>query len=251
MCWRCLLGEPHAGKQKKVLPQTSSTLVFNNVTESECVTYCMYKESPVISYNSFEQICLLDKTPCHQLLPNNPFTIQTKQIKPDTLCISWRHFDGQIPDRSIQDTSVRMVFVAIKFPRKGLLLPAKYEVGINSVFSVLNGVGIGEVAYSSNMEFLVVDPLCRTMWITYNSAGSETLPRNAVIAGHKENGIALYFARMWIRILPSYRILIWLLWPQNSYGYSHLYGALEKTRMDVLCIAWQTKHYIAGNPSHG
>ena len=221
--------------EKYVCHQITSTLVFENITEPECVTYCMHKECGVISYNSNGQICLLDKTPCHLLQPNNLFTIQIKKSKPDVACISWLSYDGQIPDRSIQDASDRMDVVAVRFARNGNLVPAKYEVQHNTAYSVLDGEGISEAA-SSNMEFLVVDPLCSTVWIAYDSSGSEPLPTNAVIAGHKADGTPLYTARMWISIPEATEFSHGYYDPQNKYGYCHLWSVHEETVMDVLCI---------------
>ena len=68
----CQVFQPRLN-EKFFCPQIPSTLVFDNITKPECVTYCMYKKCAVISYNSFEQICLLDKTPCHLLQPNKVF----------------------------------------------------------------------------------------------------------------------------------------------------------------------------------
>ena len=223
--------------EKYICPQITSTLVLDNITEPQCVTYCMYKECGVISFNAFEEICLLDKTPCHLLQPNNFFTIQIKRHKPDHSCINWLSFNGLIPDRSIQDASERMVVVAVRFARNGNLLPAKYEVGSNRVYSVLDGVGIEE-ASSSNMEFLVVDPLCSTVWTAYHSSGSEPLPRNAVMAGQKADGTPLYSARMWISIPEATEFSYGYYDPKTKRGYCHLWSAHEKTVMDVLCIAW-------------
>ena len=178
-------------------------------------------------------------TPCTVLHPSNHFTTQMKNSKVGSSCVSWMPCNGQLADRRVEDASSRMFVVVARFGRNGNLLPAKYEVGNTEVYSVLNGTGIKE-APSSNMEILLVDPLCSTKWITYDSSGSESLPINAVLAGHKANGIPLYTARMRFSIPQATEFSYGYYDPQNKHGYCDLWLAHEVTVMDVLCVVYWT-----------
>ena len=230
----CQIYQPTEPLENYSCPQTTNTLILEQATWAECVNYCMHKQCRSISHNSFERICLLELTPCTVLQPNQHFTIQMLNAKSGATCVSWVAYNGQIPARRVEDASSRMIVVAARFSRNGDLLPAKYEIGTDRVYSVLNGVGVEE-ASSPSMEFLVVDPLCSMMWIPYNSSGSEPLPRNAVMAGHKADGTPLYTARMWISIPQATEFSYGYYDPQNKYGFCHLWYAHDETVMDVLC----------------
>ena len=231
----CQVYNPKITHAKYFCPQTKNTLVLQQATWRECVIYCMHKQCRLISHNSFERICFLEIRPCPVLHASDHFITQIQNGKPGSSCVRWLPYNGEIPNRKVEDASSRMTVIAARFHRNGNLLPAKYEVGTDRVYSVLNGVGVEE-ASSSNMGFLVVDPLCSTVWIPYNSSGSKPLPSNAVTAGQKADGTPLYTARMWISIPQATEFSFGYYDPQNKYGYCQLWYAHEVIIMDVLCV---------------
>ena len=214
-------------------PKNEEPVVLNRTTREQCVLLGLHKQHQVISHNRLENICSIQSTICPVLAPNEFISILIPKRNPDIRCIHWIPYSGEVPKRSIQDTSERMVIVAARFHRDGFLLPAKYEIGTNLFYSVKNG-GEEVASPSSDTELLVVDASCTTMWIAHNTAGNHPFPHGAIEAGYTPDGTVLYFVRMWIQGDAEYSYGYYDI--NTRYGYNHLFYVQVSKEFHILCI---------------
>ena len=220
--------------EKHFCPQTENASILKQTTWHHCVVHCLHhKKCKLISHNSYERMCILDTAPCPVFQPSDFVTSWLLKSKPDSTCISWVPYSDHVPARNVQDASNKIIVARLH--RDGYIWPGKFDIHLWYTFAVLNGVAIEE-APNSNTEFLVVDPLCSTIWIAYDSSASEPLPWNSIMAGHKADKTPLYVARMWVSVPEATDFSYGYYDPDSGNGYCNFWGTRVGNIMDVLCI---------------
>ena len=221
-------------------PGDEDTIVLEgiNTCRHQCLQSGLHRQCKVITYNTAEDICLIPAHLCPVMQPNSIFTLELPVRDPDIQCIHWIPFNAadEVPDRTVQDVSDRVVIVAARFSLGHALLPAKYEISRKEFYSTMDGVFLRKVP-GPQTQLLVVDRFCTTKWVPYSAERNDPIPAGAIEAGYKPGSPFLYFIRMWVNNPPVFLEYAYGYYdPGTRRGYGHAGGVLVEAEFEFLCI---------------
>ena len=90
--------------EKHFCPQTENASILKQTTWHHYVVHCLHhKKCKLISYHSYEHMCILDTAPCPEFEPSDFVSSWVLKRKPDSTCISWVPYSDHVPARNVQD----------------------------------------------------------------------------------------------------------------------------------------------------
>ena len=179
-------------------PADIATVTLPRVPLHLCTHYCVSRfRCPTFSYHVNTGVCFLHNNLCVELVKDTEhllsYTMLNWPVKSE--CISWRSYQGNIPDDERVVQREKWHYVA-RLNHKDEVLPGRLigDGNFKSV-SLVNGVKAIDKYADSSTEYLVVSDQCSIAWAPY--VAGNTMPSRAVLGGRRANGGHLFVASLW------------------------------------------------------
>ena len=238
-CKVCRFHNPVQIYQDMACPDNDDEKLLKQIPHRECMSQCVQDVCHLVSYNQQNANCVLTQRPCVVLEPRPGFMTQTLRTSADSDCLQWQTYvsGSADPPRIVEISSTRVTIAIVRFPHEEDLLPGKItDTASREVYSVYNSQSVHKPA-DNTVEFLVVHPTCNLIWLPYNATNLGPLPRGALVAGRKDNGIPLYVAGSFFSIPEAHEYTTGYYDPQIREAYFELFGVPILKAIDILCVA--------------
>lgn len=176
---------------------------YRNISDTSllyCRGYCIAsQECNSLSYNKFENYCLVYREPCLQAQPDMKFQLQVFHTQTEPQCVNWVPCTKNVPEGSLLVAELndgQRDYVALEHIFTDIL-PGKWSL---SFTGDLFYAAINDKAFETSMtcSLLVVDVTCTVAWVPYNTNDNAKLPTGSLAAGSRKSGTPLYVARVWV-----------------------------------------------------
>ena len=197
----------------------------------QCKLLCLHhRNCAVVSYDTAALQCTLLSDTCSTMIQASQDIITLFLGTSPTKCLEWRPFDALWPADLVIVNEVGAAgtnYAVGRLTTNNRMIPAKYRTG-----SFITTYG-GRKVTAGTPEHLIIHPHCRVQWVSWSSTSGDDMPAGAIVAGHLENDIPLYIAKVWL----SY---VWVIGynPETLRGHFWFVSARTATSMDILVLHW-------------